>query len=298
MPYPAKKPRLLPEILRLNREDDLSIPEAAAAVGVHPVTAAKWIKEEGADYIQRPGRKPDPDAVVEISCKQCEEPFKIRRYELGKRVFCSRDCTNEWQRENRAGEERTCPCGKALTPGPGESRVSAFRKYCDQDCRKQYGSYKQEDPTKWAAHTCENCGEGFRRRIKSGGTHRYCSRSCADRHTKVKKHIVVEDAIVLDSAYESLLWSMCMILKIRVDRYDREQGVDWNGKSWYAPDFLVTWQGRQVAVETKGFADESDEERWAAFRQKATVPLVVLTRDELVPLPATREDLLRLLGLA
>lgn len=298
MPYPAKKPRLLPEILRLNREDGLSIPEAAAAVGVHPVTAAKWVKEEKADYVQRPGRKADPEAIVEIPCKQCEESFEIRRYELGKRAFCSRGCTNDWQRENKGGEGRACPCGKILKPRSGEVRVSVHRKYCDQACRKQYGSYREKDPENYLTFECLACGTEVTRLKRYSTYTKYCSNVCAAKHTKAKKHIVVDDAVVLDSGYEALLWGLCSVFKVPIERFPRERGVAWQDGRWYAPDFLVACHGREIAVETKGFADDEDETRWTAFREQADMPLVVLAGDTLRSLLGSREDLLALLGLA
>jgi hypothetical protein len=55
---------------------------------------------------------------------------------------------------------------------------------------------------------------------------------------------------------------------------------------------------RAVAVEIKGLVREVDEPKWAAFREKSSTPLVVLTQESLVPPPATREALLKLLALA
>jgi len=325
MARPSDKDRLIEQVKTLYVEEEKSLGEIREITGKSQQTLSRWLQDEGVTIVPRPrnpneGRTPEQQAVINAKvsasrkgkgagprtvkekrrCPQCTTDFEPT---YGDQVCCSMKCARAADAEKKAAETRAtyeadpkrCPCGKAI---PYEVRHRA--KYCDSDCRKEYGSYRKEDPSKWGIFTCEadSCGKEYRRRIAAGGTFRYCSRACADRHTKVKKHIVVDDAVVLDSAYESLFWSMCTVLKIRVDRYDREQGVDWNGKSWYAPDFLVTWQGRQVAVETKGFADENDEKRWTAFREQATVPLVVLTRDELVPLPATREDLLKLLDLA
>lgn len=302
MPYPAKKPSLLPQILRLNREEGLSIPEAATVVGVHPVTAAKWIKEEKSDYIQRPGRKKDPEALVEISCRQCHAPFQVHRHELGKRVFCSRSCTNEWQRENRGPEERHCPCGKVLTPLPGSQRVSPSRKYCDLECRTKYGlpAHRPKNPENYLTFKCLGCGNEVTRLKKYSTYAKYCSNACAARHTKAKTHIVVDDAVVLDSGYEALLWGMCSVFKVPIERFDREQGVEWGEGRWYAPDFLITCHGRQVAVETKGLEDAEDQERWAAFMDASDVPLLVLDRERLLSLFAgsAREEFLKVIGLA
>lgn len=297
MPYPAKKPRLLPEILRLNREEELSIPEAAKAVGVHPVTAAKWIKEEGEDFISRPGRKPDPDALIDISCKNCNMAFEVYRHEVGKRQFCSRYCSDAWLSVNRAKKERSCLCGKKLQPRPGERYVASERKYCDAKCRKEHGTYREKDPENYLTFTCLGCGDAVTRLKKYSTYTKYCSNACAAKHTKAKLHIVVDNAVVLDSGYEALLWGLCSAFKVPIERYDRTGGVEWREGGWYAPDFLVSCHGRQVAVETKGLEDEHDQERWAAFRAQSGVPLVVLTQKELVPPPASREELLALLGL-
>lgn len=298
MPYPAKKPRLLPEILRLNREEGLSIPEAATAVGVHPVTASKWIKEEGEGFIPRPGRKPDPEATVQIPCGYCENQFEVGRHEVGKRRFCSTQCTNDWQRENRAAKPRFCPCGKQLKPRPGDRYVAAYRKYCDANCRKEHGSYREKNPENYLTFECLGCGDEVTRLKKYSTYTKYCSNECAARHTKVKKHFAVGDTIVLDSGYEALLWGLCSVYKVAIDRYDRTGGVEWREGGWYAPDFLVSCHGQQVAVETKGLTDPEDEERWAAFREQQEMPLVVLQREDLIPPPASREELLKLLDLA
>lgn len=231
-------------------------------------------------------------------CQLCPNTFEARTVA---QIYCGRSCARRAEGAKKSEEQRAayaaspvrCPCG---TPIAYEVRHSA--KYCNKECRRTHGEKRQKDPTKYTTFTCLGCKTEVTRRKGYSAYNKYCSNDCSRRHTKVKRHIVVDDAVVLDSSYEVLLWGLCGVAKVSIQRYERQDGVAWNGDGWYAPDFLVEWKGSQVAVETKGWEDDHDQERWAAFRAKKDVPLVVLTRDELWPPPATREDLLKLLHLA
>jgi hypothetical protein len=231
-------------------------------------------------------------------CQFCPNTFEPS---TAGQVYCSRRCArgadaarkSARNQETYAANPKRCPCGAAISY---ELRHSA--KYCGPECRKEYGRYREKDPENYLTFSCEACGTEITRLKGYSPYNKYCSNDCARRHTKVKKHILVDDAVVLDSNYEVLLWGLCSVAKVSIQRFERQEGVAWNDGGWYAPDFLVKWKGRQVAVETKGWVDDRDQKRWAAFRAAKDVPLVVLTRDALWPPPASREDLLALLGLA
>lgn len=175
---------------------------------------------------------------------------------------------------------------------------SKQRKYCSHACRTEWAAKRQADPANHITLTCLNCGEEFtipRSRASAG---KYCSNSCARKHTKTKQHFTVDGTTVLDSNYEVFLWGLCGVAGVPIERYNRDDGVAWQDNGWYAPDFLVTWRGRSVAVEVKGLEDPEDQVRWAAFRAQKEVGLVVLMRDQLWPPPQSREALLELLGLS
>ncbi|MGW7100404.1 hypothetical protein [Streptomyces sp. NPDC054838] len=241
-----------------------------------------------------PPAKAAPPAMKQ--CHFCQNSFVPT---TRAQMHCDRRCArgadaarkSEQQKAVYVNAPKRCSCG---TPIPYEVRHSV--KYCSQECRKEYGSYREKDPENYLTFACLGCGKEVTRLKKYSPYTKYCSNRCAARHTKTKKHIVVDDAIVLDSAYEALLWGLCGVLKLSIKRYDREQGVEWREGGWYAPDFLITCHGGKVAVETKGFQDSEDEQRWAAFRAQSDVPLVVLTGEHLLGLLASREELLALLG--
>ncbi|MEV7675109.1 hypothetical protein [Streptomyces sp. NPDC088752] len=322
MGRPSKKDQFIEQVKDLYTREKKSLGEIRAITGVSQQTLSRWLQEDGVEIEPRPrnaneGRTPEQQAVINARvsasrrgkgtrprvtrtdriCCHCETPFPPSTAE---QEYCGRSCARASEGEAKtkrlqaeyAQDPKRCPCGE---PIPYEKRNWA--KYCGSDCRKGHGSYREKDPKNYLTFTCLGCAKEVTRLKRYSAYAKYCSNPCARRHTKTKQHIVVDDAVVLDSSYEAFLWGICGILKVQISRYDRSNGVAWNDDGWYAPDFLVSCHGRQVAVETKGFEDPEDEERWAAFQAQSGIPLVVLTRKELVPLPATREELLARLGL-
>ena len=139
-----------------------------------------------------------------------------------------------------------------------------------------------KDPEKQVTFTCQNCGhEVTRPRSWGKGYFKYCSNTCAQRHTKTKQHIVVDDAVVLDSSWEALFWGVCAFVKLPIERYNRVHGVERPGGGWYAPDFWLPSLG--LAVEVKGVEDDDDTDKWDAWREQYG-PLVVLSRTHLAQL--------------
>lgn len=227
----------------------------------------------------------------ERTCPVCSGTFTVR-VDLPQ-LCCSRTCAR--RRDNKLrpkAKPRICPCGKEIqAPDYHQSRYAHNRKYCSAECRKEYGKKKQADPKNHVTFNCLNCGiEVTRYKNYGKGHNKYCSNSCARRHTKTKQHIVVDDAIVLDSGYEALFWGLCMLLKVPVERYDRDKGVEWREGLWYAPDFWMPTLN--FAVELKGVMDDEDPERWDAYREEYG-SLMVLTEAKLRKMVGDRGDFLK-----
>lgn len=163
-----------------------------------------------------------------------------------------------------------CPCGKK-TGVKGQ-------KYCSWDHRVEYGTFRQKNPDKYITFNCLNCDVEVTRRKNYSVFQKYCSNECAAKHTRVKQHIVVDDAVVLDSGFEALFWGLCSLWKIPVERADRSKAVMIGGNGWYCPDFYVL--GLNAWVEVKGFEDDDDRARYDAWRAEGHT-LAVLHREEL-----------------
>jgi hypothetical protein len=141
------------------------------------------------------------------------------------------------------------------------------KKYCSKECRQQYGRPTNvKNPANHITFTCQNCGKE-KTRPKGYGANKYCSNDCAKRHTKVRRHVVVREGdIVMDSSWEALVWGLCRFRKLPIDRFDRENGVEWREGQWYAPDFILPTAG--IALEVKGQQDSEDHLKWAAYREQ------------------------------
>lgn len=178
-----------------------------------------------------------------------------------------------------------CPCGKK-TGHPG-------RSYCSPEHRNEYGVKKQKDPANWVTFTCLNCKKEFTLPKSYTSVGKYCSNECSAKHNRTKQHIVVEDAMVLDSPYEALFYGLMRLWKIPCERGDRGQAVNFGHdlaaglgtgetggekKLWYCPDFYLPEE--YLWVEVKGFEDDDDRTRYATWRF-AGRKLVVLGAGEL-----------------
>lgn len=238
------------------------------------------------------GKKRGPYKPVETrTCEECKTEFEYHAGRTGER-FCSRDCRTKFlNRQNKQGalaeyeaDPKKCPCGVAI---PYEFRHT--RQFCSPECRSERQAKRQKDPANHATFNCLNCGKKVTRR-KQLGYHKYCSNSCARRHTRTKQHVIVDDSVVLDSSYEVLFWGLCQVNKIPIERYDREKGVEWRPGLWYAPDFWMPTLG--FAVEVKGLMDEEDPERWDIYRAEVG-SLVVLTEAKLRQMIGGKGDMLK-----
>lgn len=244
----------------------------SADLGLSERTVEWWAKQEGlwgqggvqkrqADCAQDAVRRyRDGESVSAIVASSHLDHYQVRMAldESGDLPFPENERPNV-----------VCPCGKK-TGSPN-------RKYCSPGCRMEYGKKKQANPENHRTFNCENCGKEVTR-YKKLNYHKYCSNACANKHTKTKKHIVVDDAVVLDSGYEAFFWGLCQLFKLPVERFDRKHGVEWREGCWYAPDFYLPTL--DLAVELKGLEDASDKDRWALF-EKEQGRLVILTGDDL-----------------
>ncbi len=227
------------------------------------------------------------------TCPVCGDPFETRA-DLPQ-LCCSRPCARKRDNKLRPkAKPRICPCGKEIeAPEYHESRYAHNRKYCSDDCRKTHGKKKQPNPENYITFDCLNCGKEVTRYKNYGkGHNKYCSNSCSRRHTKTKQHIVVDDAVVLDSGYEAFFWGLCQLVKLPIERYDRGKGVEWREGCWYAPDFYLP--SLDLSVELKGLSDGVDTDRWEAFREQRG-PVIVLYGDDLRDMTLGRTDLTSLL---
>lgn len=170
---------------------------------------------------------------------------------------------------------KLCECGRAVSY---EKRHT--NKYCSTACVNQFQPRRQADPANYHTFNCLNCSkEVTRRKSFNHGSAKYCSNSCAQRHTKKKHYIVLrDDDVVLDSSYEAFFWGACLTAKIPIERFDRTYAVEWLPGQWYAPDFWLPSQ--KIAIETKGMLDESDPDRWKLYRNERG-SLLVLTPDKM-----------------
>lgn len=266
------------EVVRLYTEDGLGIEEIMKHMGKGYYQIRGWLAEAGVKILSAWERKtPEqkqalteaarkanlgrPEGVQKRGSNRSQEPVRVREYKIV--------------------PEKTCACGKVFT--------DAQNKYCSPECRNQYGGKRQKDPANHRTFTCLNCGKEVTR-YKGSGSHKYCSNACANRHTKTKQHVIVDDAVVLDSGYETFFWGLCALNKIPIERYDREKGVEWRPGLWYAPDFWMPTLG--FAVEVKGLMDDEDPERWDTYRAEVG-SLIVLTEAKLRQMIGGKGDMLK-----
>jgi hypothetical protein len=177
-----------------------------------------------------------------------------------------------------------CPCGKK-TGVKGQ-------KYCSWEHRVEYGSFRAKDPANYITFDCLNCGKEVTRLKKYSNHQKYCSNECSAKHNRTKQHIVVEDAVVLDSPYEAFFYGLMRLWKIPVERADRTLAVAVGDNGWYCPDFYLP--DMDAWVETKGVAGPEDPPRWAAWREGGR-RLALLGREDLkfLGLRANEGDLRR-----
>lgn len=316
---PSAKSRYIEDVKRRYCDEQRSLGEISRELHISVQTLSRWLTSENIDLEPRPrnpnaGRSPEQQLLIneQVSrsrtgkgtglrvqpqkgrCENCQTDFIIKA--SGQR-YCSRSCARKVEgvtsseiNEARwlASSTSLCPCGNARIP----YAVRHTTKYCSPECRTLYRA-KSGTPRNEANHItfeCQNCGAAVTR-PRTYGAFKYCSTDCARRHTKTKKHFTVDGTTVLDSGYEVFFWGLCAILKIPIQRYDRDQGFQWKEGAWYAPDFLVGIRGVQYPVEIKGIQDDDDQERWRLFREQRG-PLIVIQQEDLLRWASRRAEFL------
>ena len=218
-------------------------------------------------------------AILQKTCAraECGKTFEVRdKLPERNKIYCTKACSNTATAARRAESVRAakryqppvCPCGKEVQPPPGQQYIyREQKKYCSAECREKYGAKRQPDPANSVTFNCLNCGKEVTRYKKYGkGHNKYCSNACSAQHNKTRKFYAVEDLdIVFESGYECLFWSLCMFVKLPVERADRSWAVPVGDGGWYCPDFYLPLI--KLWVETKGFEDDDDRARYAAWRQ-------------------------------
>lgn len=262
-------------------------PAVSKSLGLNDRTVEYWAKQDGV-WGQGGIYKRQQDAAAEA----------VRRYQAGDsiasiiagsreggsrldfyQVRMALDAAGVLPYPDEEKPDVWCPCGKK-TGHPG-------RSYCSSEHRNEYGLKKQKDPANYRTFTCLNCQREFTLPRSYTSVGKYCSNECAAKHTRIKQHIVVDDAVVLDSTYEALFWGLCSLWKLPVERADRSKAVPVNGNGWYCPDFYVP--SMNIWVEVKGFEDDDDRARYAAWARDGH-HLTVLDRDGLIIMRAAKDE--------
>lgn len=312
----SKKSQYIDEVKRLYIDGLKSLGEISEILGPSIQTLSRWLGEEGIELAARP-RNPNAgrgeaeqqeineriaarqrerikaggyhggrSRMIEREDRACENPACSEVFEApvtSPQRFCGLTCARSVGNKDRWADKRkmtTCPCGEVF--------YSPYaKKYCSDECRGIYTEKRQPDLANYITFNCLNCDVEVTRRKKYTQYAKYCSNECSAKHTRTKQHIVVEDAVVLDSGYEALFWGLCSLWKIPVERADRSQAVPVNGNGWYCPDFYVP--SMNIWVEVKGFEDDDDRTRYAAWAQ-AGHHLTVLDRNGLIMMRAAKDE--------
>ena len=306
-----------PEMSRLYAEEKLTRGEIARQFGTSVQTVTRMLLKQGqsletrtGSYVRGPLSDEHKEKIssaragkgmgqrverVERACEVCSTRFSVTKSN-SKQRFCSRSCRNRGVGEvNRLAAiaqydavARKCPCGDQI---PFEFRHT--RQFCSDDCRWKFQDRRKLNPENYITFNCQNCGVEVTRLKKYGnGYAKYCSNSCAQRHTKTRRNIVIREGdTVLDSRWEAFVFGLCAMVKLPIERYDREQGVEWRPGAWYAPDFVMPTIG--LALEVKGRQDPEDHLKWAAYREQYGM-LAVIGESELDALRLAASDSVRL----
>lgn len=225
-------------------------------------------------------------------CPVCGKSFQQKKNLSTKKTYCSRQCANGIEtlkvspaRQRYEADPKLCTCGLTI---PFEYRNQ--RQYCSPECRMQYGApTKVADPANHVTFNCETCGVEVTRYKKYGnGASRFCSNECSAHSYNAKVRV---DDIVLDSGYEALVWGLAKLHKLPIERFDRSDCIHFGDGKTYGPDFIING----VPVEVKGYEDEDDRERYAAWEATGQ-SLVVLHKDDLLRLLGSQADFLSTLS--
>lgn len=117
-----------------------------------------------------------------INCEVCKQPFVAKD---PRRIYCSDACNARAQRHKRRAldplqETKICDeCRTVFKPYTKRNR------FCSEKCHCAWGNKHKE-----YSHTCLGCNKPFVSRFPKG---KYCTRSCALKHTIVTRTLVCVD---------------------------------------------------------------------------------------------------------
>jgi len=137
-------------------------------------------------------------AGEDVECAYCGEITTKRPHEIQDfdENFCSIECSNQYKRENRGGEnspnyrggktECECEyCGSEILRYKSQQYEKTF---CDKECHKKYQNESKENTgrveSKWSTYECGSCGCEVER-LDSAVKHVnniFCSKECKDKH--------------------------------------------------------------------------------------------------------------------
>jgi transposase len=167
--------------------------------------------------------------------------------------------------------------------------TSGRSRYCCQaHGAKGAAPSRLRDPAKWHTLVCPNQGDA--RCLSYGGKevevrvsqHRtYCSNHCAN----VMLPKLHSDAGL--SGYEKVFEGLCLMLKVRFERFPRESDVvlfdprepSKTGTSEYGPDYWVFIGNESLAVEIKGQDGAAQHLKWNAWKAHRPERLAVVFKE-------------------
>lgn len=113
---------------------------------------------------------------VEITCKNCNKRFTVRKYRKESAKFCSKRCLYLGRRNREIIE--CYNCGKELQRQKSWASKGKYN-FCSKDCwlsyQKKHGSPRRNGDY----YNCATCGESIYRTPKDHGSKNFfCSRNC------------------------------------------------------------------------------------------------------------------------
>ena len=155
MPYTSKK-NLYFDKIKGRYDNGMSLAEASEPFDVNYVHVMKWFKAEGIKIRKAATHRRESPSIHTVVCLYCKKAFTSNRPGA---KFCSRDCTNTWQREGgRKGNPKICKCGESFTPW------NETHKYCSKECANKYQDRRQKNPDRYVTFNCETCGVEVKQR--------------------------------------------------------------------------------------------------------------------------------------
>lgn len=264
LPNPGKK-HLYFEEIKIRLETGMTLVEAAEPFDVNYTKVYQWFKDENIP-IPKANKLRPRIKIVERNCDYCDEYYLPSH---SKSRFCSRGCTNQWQRENKARfADKICKCGNEFHPRTNQ------QLYCSKPCAEKYQGRRQRDPENYVTFNCQTCDKEVTRYKKYGnGANKYCSNECAAKDTQKVRHYVLTDLdMVLKGSWETLFAGLMTFLKIDIKQFDRDNVVEFEDENSkinrYGPDFIIKIDDIDYYIEVKGYPQSHHIPRWEAFRKK------------------------------